>query len=383
MLKKDFLLFIYRSAYMQRWNDHLRPIDLYELDKQAHKMIIAYTLAKIEENNGADIDWSQIIEKGIFEFLQRIALTDMKPSLFYKIKQDKEKYIELNNFILEKISSYISEIDGGQFLLRFKGYIYDDVTNLQKFDINKKILKAAHFLSTKWEFQIISTYNHRGSQIQEISSDLIKREQSFKQLFSMKELAFSINLRNFLNLCAELRYQIRWNHLYRVPKTSVLGHMLIVAIISYFFSLEIGADNGRIFNNFFTGLFHDLPEVLTRDIISPVKTSVTGLDEFIKKFEQEEMGNIYDNIPIFLANDLKQFTGDEFFNKIINKSQRDGDLVKVADKLAALIEAYLSLNNGISSNEMRQAVKDIVSTYQNKIISGINLSEIFCCFYST
>ena len=37
---------------------------------------------------------------------------------------------------------------------------------------------------------------------------------------------------------------------------------------------------------FLCGLFHDLPEVLTRDIISPVKRSVPGLDELIKKIEE-------------------------------------------------------------------------------------------------
>ena len=45
----------------------------------------------------------------------------------------------------------------------------------------------------------------------------------------------------------------------------------------------------RSANNYFTGLFHDLPEVLTKDIISPVKRAATGLDRFVKDFEREEM----------------------------------------------------------------------------------------------
>ena len=68
-----------------------------------------------------------------------------------------------------------------------------------------------------------------------------------------------------------------------MPETFVMGHMLVVAILSYFMSLEL--DNPcrkRLENNFFSGLFHDLPEVLTRDIVSPVKNSVKGLDSIIK-----------------------------------------------------------------------------------------------------
>ena len=46
-----------KAASMQRWNDHIRPVELTELDKQAHKMIIAYVLAKSEEDRGEIIEW--------------------------------------------------------------------------------------------------------------------------------------------------------------------------------------------------------------------------------------------------------------------------------------------------------------------------------------
>ena len=41
MIRKSLLLKIFDAAYMQRWNDKIRPIELIELDKQAHKMVIA------------------------------------------------------------------------------------------------------------------------------------------------------------------------------------------------------------------------------------------------------------------------------------------------------------------------------------------------------
>ena len=36
------------EANMQRWNDKIRPVELRELDKQAHKMVIAYLIGKFE-----------------------------------------------------------------------------------------------------------------------------------------------------------------------------------------------------------------------------------------------------------------------------------------------------------------------------------------------
>ena len=60
----------YEAASMNRWNDHIRPNELTELDKQAHKMVIAYVIAKFEENDREiDINWQKLIEGGIFEFL--------------------------------------------------------------------------------------------------------------------------------------------------------------------------------------------------------------------------------------------------------------------------------------------------------------------------
>jgi hypothetical protein len=116
-----------------------------------------------------------------------------------------------------------------------------------------------------------------------------------------------------------VHFQVRWGQLYRIPRTSVLGHMLIVAILSYLFSLEIGACAKRSANNYFTALFHDLPEIRTKDIISPVKRAATGLDRFVKDFEQEEMEpRIYAPalIPKAWQPEMRMFTEDEFVSKV-------------------------------------------------------------------
>ena len=81
LISKELLTRIYGAAYMQRWNDQIRPVELTELDKQAHKMIIAYMLGKFEEDN-KDFRWIDIIEGGLFEFLQRLVITDLKPQVY-------------------------------------------------------------------------------------------------------------------------------------------------------------------------------------------------------------------------------------------------------------------------------------------------------------
>ncbi|MGH2248669.1 HD domain-containing protein, partial [Enterococcus faecalis] len=84
---------------------------------------------------------------------------------------------------------------------------------------------------------------------------------------------------------------------------SVLGHMLTVALFAYFYSKDVNACDKRLENNFYTALFHDLPEALTRDIISPVKYSVDELSDIIAEYE---IIKIEDDILPFIPEGLKE-----------------------------------------------------------------------------
>ena len=70
MINPKIIEYIFSSASIQRWNDYPRMVDLVELDKQAHKFIIAYIIAKLED----DINFTHLIEAGIFEILDLMFL---------------------------------------------------------------------------------------------------------------------------------------------------------------------------------------------------------------------------------------------------------------------------------------------------------------------
>ncbi len=357
---------------MQRWNDQIRTIELTELDKQAHKMVVAYILGKCEEDiTGREISWIEIIEGGLFEFLKRIILTDLKPPLIYRIKEDKEQYEKLNYWVFERISPFTEQV-GEDFNLRFRKYLLEEGETVER-----KIVNGAHFYVTKWEFDIIRLANPRVYLTDEIDESISREQEKYNDLKCMKIFMEERNLLDFADICGQLRFQQRWSHLYRIPKTSVLGHMLIVAVFSLLFSYEAKLDRINCINNYFTGLFHDLPEVLTRDIINPVKKSVKGLDELIKDYEIEEMEKkIYKLIPGRWREDIRMFTEDEFSDIC----QRNGRLVKGADDLAAFIEAYLALKNGIRNESLVYAKKKLTSEYKSRIIEGIDFGEIYADF---
>jgi putative hydrolase of HD superfamily len=394
MIRKGLLLKIMDAANMQRWNDKIRPVELTELDKQAHKMIIAYFLGKFDEDQEG-IDWQEIIEGGIFGLLQRLVITDLKPQIFYKIKEDRDKYRKLNAWVYKELEPVLSPL-GNEFCSKFQEFFSDSPES-----INTRILDAAHFYATKWEFDIIERAHPGGYEIAEIKSNLQAEQEKYYDLKGIQQFALYEKLRNFIDLCGQLRFQLRWSHIHRVPKTSVLGHMLIVAFLSYLFSLEIKACDKRCVNNFFTGLFHDLPEVLTRDIISPVKRSVEGLSDFIKEYEREMMEKeVYGLIPKEWHEDMRTFTESEFkgvvtidgkvevkdsdeISRSFNREEynpKDGEIVKAADDLAAFIEAYTSIKSGIVSQELDDAKNSLKSKYRQEVIAGLKFGEIYADF---
>ncbi len=396
MVGKDLLVELFQAAEMRRWNDKLCPVPLTELDKQGHKMTIAYVLGKFAEHS-SDFSWIEVIEGGLFEYFERLTLTDLKPQIFEKIKANDETFHELKTEVYTRFTPLISDLNGLD--KRFEAYLFRPQNT-----ISRKVLDAAHFYATKWEFDIIERENASDYEIDEIRRGLQRRQEALADVEGLRYLALFPTYRSFVDLCGRLRFQVRWGQLYRIPRTSVLGHMLIVAILSYLFSLEIDACPKRCANNYFTGLFHDLPEVLTKDIISPVKRAATGLDRFVKDLEREEMERrIYgpELIPKAWQPEMQMFTEEEFVSKVTIDGQVrhttsdaitasynrdrynpvDGELVKAADDLAAFMEAYLALQNGISNAQLQTAVQEKKLFYREKTIAGLNLGDVYKEFY--
>jgi putative hydrolase of HD superfamily len=240
MIRKGMIEKIYASASMQRWIDHIRPIEFTEIDKQAHKMTIAYVIAKYEEleKNRKEVDWLKLIEGGLFELLERVVLTDIKPSIFTKIKK-KHGHV-LNKLVLENVSDAIEGTEG--FRKRFETYLADP----EEGAFEKRILKAAHDLSTYWEFRTIYGLNKHLYGIEATRARIESEIERHLDLPGVRKIMACEKSSGFIDLCGQLRFQQRWAQTQRIPKTSVLGHLLIVAILSYLCSLEFGACRERL-----------------------------------------------------------------------------------------------------------------------------------------
>ncbi len=388
MINPKIIDYIFSSASIQRWNDYPRMVELVELDKQAHKLIIAYFIAKFEK----DVDYNYLIEAAIFEFLRRVVVTDIRPDVFRNALQKRAK--EINSWVVANLEKSLGEINNGIFLQKFEEYL----NNPNIYKKERFILKAASYLSTRWEFSIVYQTSTFLSDIEEVKKSVEEEIEDYYELIGVRKIALNKKLAKVVDLSGRLRFQKRWAQTPRIPETSVLGHMLTVAIFAYFYSIEVNACPKRIENNFFTSLFHDLPEALTRDIITPVKYSVDDLSDIIAEYEIKKIQDaILPNIPEFMHDEFCYILGmykdskDEFANRIYQNGEItlvddaskynmdkfnaiDGEALKQCDKLSAFVEASLSISHGIKSKELVNGKKQIMKGL--KEINGINFHAI-------
>lgn len=400
-MNKELAHKIFEGFSIQRWNDLIRPFDLVEMDKAAEKMVLAYIIGKYEENKGNKIDWNWMIYASLFDLLRKIALCDIKAPVQQILKKEfAQEYMRLNEWVLNQ---YRQIIDDEKLFSEFTIYIGQKAGSFKVPDSLKttvRVYKAAHKYSTIREMEMLAVVNEP-ERLSNIKSELDFEIQPYLDLEGLQKLITHQKSFYFLLKIEQLRFQTRWNQTPRVPQTNVLGHCFYVAIMTLLLGREANPNmcKERVANNFFSALFHDLPESVTRDIISPVKQATDDLPNIVKKIEDEIVNK--ELVPLmepFFVDELIYYTSDEFTDRILNNGKIekvswddlnskynegkfcpvDGRLVRISDHFSALMEADISIKHGITSSHLTTGREGTLNHYKkDEIISGINVYDFF------
>ena len=401
-MNKKLALKIFEGFSIQRWNDLIRPFDLVEMDKAAEKMVLAYIIGKYEENNGKYIDWKWMIYASLFDLLRKISLCDIKAPVQQMLRrQFPNEYMHLNEWILNQ---YKQIMEDEQLFSDFTIYVGRQAGSFkipEELKTSMDVYRAAHKYSTMRELEMLAVVNEK-ERLKNVRNELEAEIQPYLYLEGLQKLVTHQKAFDFILKIEQLRFQTRWNQTPRVPATSVLGHCFYVAIMTLLLGRESNPDmcDRRVINNYFSALFHDLPESVTRDIISPVKTATDDLPNIVKKIEDEIVNK--ELVPLmepFFADELIYYTSDEFTDRILDKKGKivhvswddlnnkynaeefqpiDGRLVRICDHFSALMEADISIKHGITSEHLTKGRDGTLAHYKkDEIISGINVHNLF------
>ena len=401
-MEKALALKIFEGFSIQRWNDLIRPFDLVEMDKAAEKMVLAYIIGKYEENNGHYIDWKWMIYASLFDLLRKISLCDIKAPVQQMLcREFPEEYMRLNEWVLNQYKTLIPDESLFSDFTIYVGQKSGSFTLPEELKTSMNVYKAAHKYSTMRELEMLSVVNEK-ERLKNIKNELETEIQPYLHLEGLQKLVTHQKAFDFLLKIEQLRFQIRWNQTPRVPATSVLGHCFYVALMTLLLGRESNPDmcDRRVINNFFSALFHDLPESVTRDIISPVKQATDDLPNIVKKIEDEIVSK--ELVPLmepFFEDELIYYTSDEFSDRILDSKGKikhvsweelntkynsseyqpiDGKLVRICDHFSALMEADISIKHGITSVHLTGGRNGTLNRYPaGQIISGINVHDFF------
>ena len=401
-MDKHLILKIFEGFSIQRWNDLIRPFDLVEMDKAGEKMVIAYIIGKYEEKKGNKINWKWMAYASLFDLLKKIALCDIKAPVQQMLKKEfTREYMRLNEWVLKQYRQLITD---DSLFSEFTIYIGQKAGSFKTPDDLKAsihVYNAAHKYSTIRELEMLSVVNEK-ERLSKIENDLKADLQPYLDLEGLQKLMTCQKEFDFLLKIEQLRFQTRWNQTPRVPATSVLGHCFFVAIMTLLLGRETNPDmcERRVVNNYFSALFHDLPESVTRDIISPVKQATDALPNIVKKIEDEIVNK--ELVPLMdksYVDEVIYYTSDEFTDRIKGKDSKvqkvaweelngkynkdnfnpvDGRLVRISDHLSALMEADISIKHGITSSHLQGGRDGMLELYPvDGKISGIEVNKLF------
>ena len=140
---------------------------------------------------------------------------------------------------------------------------------------------------------------------------------------------------NFFSMFARMKYIDRWALMRNTRQENLSEHSADVAAIAHAIALikntrfggDVNAERAA-----FLGLYHDMPEIITGDMPTPVKYHSDALHDAFLQVEKEACDRLLSMLPA----DLRDSYRAAFF-----REERDAYLwriVKAADKIAALIK---------------------------------------------
>ena len=140
----------------------------------------------------------------------------------------------------------------------------------------------------------------------------------------------------YLLVIHRLASSYRWNKSTRHYPVSVLSHTYLIGFVTYLLANDMSATPDETTDMLLTAFFHDIPEAITGDIITPTKKSVPGLETMIERIEQEM---VYEHLLSYIE---KHSFIELFSRKMLHPwDEKNGNIVKKADMLSAYYEASI------------------------------------------
>ena len=157
---------------------------------------------------------------------------------------------------------------------------------------------------------------------------------------------------HFFAMHSRMKYINRWALMRNTVSENISEHSNDVAVIAHALAVIRNVRFGGNLNAeraAYLGLYHDMTEIITGDMPTPVKYYSDGMREAFQQVEDKAGRKLLSMLPEDIA---------EYYESAFFKAEADGYLwkiVKAADKISALIKCIEEKNAG--NNEFGKALE--------------------------
>ena len=373
-------LMLTRWLSMKRWNNFPRIEDVSHLDNVWFVMHVALFLAYLEEKEGNKIDREFLLKRIICNSLSGLILSDISSwTRDYILKIDNKVFNKIEN----KAFEFILWQDAPEFIKNDIREVLNNNSKTLELSIIEASKKYAWYMECKINEKVF--WDIFEVPLNQINLNL---DEKRKDLVSLDILLKNDNYKKYLTHIRRLSHSMRWNQNKRIFPISVMSHLVVITFISYII-WEIENNkwaNYDIEELMLRSVYHDIPEAITWDIITPTKKAVEWFEEVL---EQVEIKMMDDYIFSYVDTDYKE----QVFNYMLHPFE--GELWKIAkhaDILSALFEAKVERNfwgkifweiyrnikrrvNMYWTKSVDYMLKNAIDSFDEKL-PDINLSEI-------
>ena len=172
---------------------------------------------------------------------------------------------------------------------------------------------------------------------------------------------------NFNALVSRIKYIPRWSLMRQFRQEYLAEHTTEVMHIAHTLAAvakeKFGADVDEK-NIVLCGLYHDISEILTGDMPTPVKYNDDVLKKAYKDMESKAVNKMVDTIDPDIKNHIAPFVKADVL------SDREKMILKAADKLSALIKCMEEVSCG--NSEFRLALESTKSSLEQMDLLEVN-----------
>ena len=183
---------------------------------------------------------------------------------------------------------------------------------------------------------------------------------------------------HFFAMHSRMKYINRWALMRNTVSENISEHSNDVAVIAHALAVIKNVRFGGNLNAeraAFLGLYHDMTEIITGDMPTPVKYYSEDMREAFKEVEDRAGKHLLEMLP----EDMAKYYESAFF-------KAEGDeylwqIVKAADKISALIKCIEEKNAG--NNEFGKALESTRTSLDNMAMPEVEafLEEFLPSFY--